>query len=402
MADKINYPEYPQKSPKKRVLFVITQSELGGAQRFLQTLTTRLDKDRYDILVAAGPTSHRTNYELLEQLEQEEIAVKRLKHLQREINPFSDIGAVFELRKIIKEFKPDTLFLLSSKAGFIGSLASKLKTQNPKLKVVYRIGGWSFNDPLPARKRRLWIILEWLSARWKDVIIVNSKHDLEQAHKLKIKPREKIVLVYNGLDVYKMDLLPKEEAQLKLYEKAARQSGKVFHAKKIIGTIANFYPPKGLKHLIETVEYFKNNDDIVFIVIGDGQERAELENLIGQKGLQKRVLLLGQVPNAHRLLSAFNIFVLPSVKEGFPWAVIEAMAAKLPVIATRVGAIPEIIENGKNGFIVEPARPEQIAGKIQELLSNNHLRQEMGIQAHQTVLFKFELDKMVEQIEKLL
>ena len=114
------------------------------------------------------------------------------------------------------------------------------------------------------------------------------------------------------------------------------------------------------------------------------------------------MFLLGQIPDAYKLLAAFDIFVSSSVKEGFPWAVIEAMAAKLPVIATRVGALPEIIDNDRNGFMVEPARPEKIAEKIQDLLNNEHLRQELGIQAHQTVLFKFSLDKMVKQIEDLL
>jgi glycosyltransferase involved in cell wall biosynthesis len=78
------------------------------------------------------------------------------------------------------------------------------------------------------------------------------------------------------------------------------------------------------------------------------------------------------------------------------------MTAKLPVIATKVGAVPEIIEDGKNGMLVEPARPEQIAIKIQELLNNDHLKQEIGIQAHQTVLFKFSLDKMIRETEDLL
>ena len=234
------------------------------------------------------------------------------------------------------------------------------------------------------------------------MIMVNNKHDLEQAERLKIRPRKEMKLIYNGLDVYRTDFLNKEEARLKLFEKASKQSGRIFNAEIIIGTIANFYPTKGLKHLIEATEHFKNKDNVVFIVIGDGQERKELELLISNYQLQHKVLLLGRIPNADKLLNAFDIFVLPSVKEGFPWVVIEAMAAKLPVVATKVGAVPEIIEDGKNGFIVEPARPEQIAGKIQDLLNNEYLQQELGIQAHQTVLFKFSLDKMIKAVEDLL
>ena len=383
---------------KKKILFIITQSEFGGAQRFLYNLISRLDRLNYEIKVAVGNTG---NNEFTQALRSINIPIRELKLLARDINPIKDIAAVFELRKLIKDFCPDTLFLVSSKTGFIGSLATVFPARI-KTRVIYRIGGWSFNDPWPIWKKWLWIILEWLSARWKDIIIVNNLYDLESANKLKIKPKEKIVLIHNGLDVYKMDILPRVEARLKLFEQTSRKLGKIFHIKNIIGTIANFYPSKGLEYLIGAAEYFKNNDEVIFLIIGDGQERTKLKTLIEQKGLQNKVILLGQIPNAYKLLGAFDIFVLSSVKEGFPWVIVEAMAAKLPVIGTRVGAIPEIIEDGKNGIIVEPAQSEKIAVKIQDLLGNDRLRQEMGIQAHQTVLFKFDSEKMIGQIEKLL
>lgn len=413
VSNGISFPEHSQTSPKKRVLFVITQSEIGGAQRFLHALITNLDKTKYEMLIAAGPaikrqgTNHRMraspqtenkeqDFELLDYLKQGGFDVKRIKNLKREINLITDLKAIFEIKKLITEFSPDILFLLSSKAGFLGSLVSKFLIRGLRFKVIYRIGGWSFNDPGPKWKRWLWVYLEHLSAKWKDVIIVNSKMDFDQANIFKIKPRDKIQLIYNGLDVYKINFMGREEARLKLFEKAARHSGRIFNAEIIIGTIANFYPSKGLEYLIETAEYFKNNN-IVFIVIGDGIEHPSLEKLITEKSLEKKVLLLGQLPDAYRFMPAFDIFILPSVKEGFPWVVIEAMAAKLPVVTTRVGAVPEIIEDSKNGMLVEPARPEQIAKKIKELINNGYLRQELGIRAHQTVLFKFSLEKMIKE-----
>lgn len=408
MTPEINYLTNPVKDSPKRVLFVITQSEIGGAQQFLHMLVSRLDKDKYNILVAAGP-NFNTKFpvsdiknDLLDLLEKEGIKTIRLKYLSRDVSPWHDLLASWELKRIIKNWEPDTIFLNSSKAGFIGSFVSKFLIHNSKLKVIYRIGGWTFNDPWPNWKKKFWIFLEKLSAKWKDIIIVNNKHDLDQAKQLRIKPKQNLVLVYNGLDVYRTEFLPKEEARLRLFKKLSRQAGKIFQTDIIVGTVANFYPAKGLIHLIEAAEHFKNKGNLTFFVLGDGQDRLILENLIEKRGLQKKVFLLGQVLNAHKLLSAFDIFVLPSVKEGFPWAVLEAMAAKLPVIATKVGAIPEMIEDGKNGFIVEPGHPEQIVSKIQELLNKGHLRQELGIQAHQTVLFKFSSEKMVQEIEALL
>lgn len=384
---------------KKRVLFVITQSEMGGAQRFLLNLLTHLDKDRYEAMVAIGNTG---NGDLFRALHAEGMPTHHLRHLVRDISIKDDLKAVTELRKLIKEYRPTTVFLNSSKAGFIGSLAARCPTKFKNIKIVYRIGGWSFNDPGTYWQKWFWKVLEWTSAKWKDVIIVNNQHDFNQAIKLRIKPRKKLALVYNGIETYKLGLMEREEAKLKLFEKAAKLSGRTFRAENIIGTIANLYPAKGLEYFIRTAYHFQNKDDLVFFVIGDGKERPELEALIKDLGLERKVFLVGQIPDAFRYLSAFDVFILSSVKEGFPFAVIEAMAAKLPIVTTRVGAISEIIEDGKNGLLVEPGDPQAMADKIKEILDNSHLQKELGIQAHQTVLFKFELDKMVKQIENLI
>lgn len=386
------------KIKRKKVLFVITQSEFGGAQRFLYNLISQLNQSVYDLKVAIGDTSDK---EFVLALKNAGIEVSELKWLTRNINPVKDLGAIFELRKLIKKFEPETVLLNSSKAGFIGSFAatfpSKIKTR-----VIYRIGGWSFNDPWPWWKKKLWLILEKKSAGWKDLIIVNNRHDLEQARRLKIGETEKILLIHNGLDPYRLNLLDKEEAKIKLFEKAAKISGQVFQATTLVGTIANFYPAKGLAYLLETASQLKDRRDLIFLVIGDGPDKKYLENLIQKKNLKNKVFLLGRLENASQYLSAFDIFLLPSVKEGFPWVVLEAMSAKLPIIATAVGAIPELIEDGQNGLLVEPAHPKQITEKIRWLLENDRLKQELGLQAHQTVLFKFPLDKMVKEIEKIL
>lgn len=362
---------------------------MGGAQRFLLNLSTHLDKNQYEAMVAIGNTG---NGDLFRALHAEGMPTHRLLHLIRDISIKEDLKAVFELRKLIKEYRPTTVFLNSSKAGFIGSLAARCPIKLKNIKIVYRIGGWSFNDPGTYWQKWSWKILEWISAKWKDVIIVNNQYDFDQAIKLRIKPRKKLALVYNGIETYKLDLFERNDARTKLK----------IQAEYVIGTVANFYPAKGLEYLVRAAYYFHENDNVVFLIIGDGQERANLESLIKELGLEKKVILAGQISDAFKYLLAFDMFVLPSIKEGFPWALIEAMAAKLPVIAARVGAVPEIIDDYKNGIMVEPKNPQAIADKIKEILDSSRLQKELGIQAHQTMLFKFELDKMVKQIEELL
>ena len=387
----------------KQVLFIVTQSEMGGAQKFLLNLTSQLNPDKYEILVAVGSDG---DGEFLKFLDKEKISHVILSNLKKNISPWHDFRAAFEIRKLIKKFQPDTLFLNSSKAGFLGSLAAvfpfKLATRNQKLVTIYRIGGWTFNDPWPKWKKCLWIFLERLSASWKDIVIVNSKKDLEQAQKLKIKPKQELVLIHNGIDVYGTEFLPAQEARLKLFEIIARHAGRIFQTKFVVGTIANFYPAKGLEHLISAVGRFRDREEIAFVVIGDGMEKESLKLKIESLKLKNKIFFTGNLPEAWQYLTAFDVFVLPSVKEGFPWTVLEAMTAKVPVIATEVGAIPEIIEDGKNGFVAKPGNPEMLAEKINILLNDDRLRQEFAIQGHQTVLFKFSLNKMMKRVEKLL
>jgi len=142
-------------------------------------------------------------------------------------------------------------------------------------------------------------------------------------------------------------------------------------------------------------------DNIKFVVIGDGQLREKLEKEIESYGLEKRVFLVGRVLNAYQYMTAFNVFVLPSVKEGFPWTILEAMSAKIPVIASNVGAMAEIIENGKNGMSVAPKKPSQISDAIKTLMEDEKLRDEITIQAHQTVIKRFNIHSMIEQYERL-
>lgn len=395
MADEINPFGRAPEGLKKRVLFVITQSEMGGAQRFLATLLPYLDETRYELLVAAGKDG---DDELMVALNSHRIPWEKLKHLRRDIMPIEDVRGVFEIRNLIERFQPQTLFLCSSKAGFVGSLAAKL-SRDVSPKVVYRIGGWTFNDPWPAWQRWLWRFLERISASWKDVIIVNNQSDLNQAQRIGIKPRNNLILIHNGLDPYRIALLPRDEARAKFMEMIPIPD-KIPELTKIVGTIANLYPSKGLEHLITAARRLP--EDTIVCIIGDGNLRPKLEELIDKYNLSHRAFLLGRVPQASQYLPGFDTFVLPSVKEGFPWSLLEAMAAKLPVVATRVGAVPEMIEDRKNGVLVDPASADQLGREIGAILGNEMAAREMGIQAHQTVLFKFSLDRMVEKIESVL
>lgn len=370
---------------KKKILFLITQSEFGGAQRFLLELATHLDTAKYESLVSSKPG------ELLDVLEDKHVTVQPLKWLRRDISPVYDLLGLWEIFRLLRRERPDVFFLLSSKAGFLGSLAGRW-ARTPR--IVYRIGGWAFNDPQSWFLRKLYLTAEKISARWKDVIIVNSRHDAAQAERLGIKPREKLVTIYNGIDPASLQFFARDEARKRL---------NVPPSEKLIGCIANFYKTKGLPVLIEVMaEIHKTHPSVKLVIIGDGRERRHIESEIAKHDLQDVVLLAEHLPEAWKYLKAFDIFVLPSLKEGFPWVLLEAMAAEIPVIATSVGAIPEIVKNDENGMLVEPGNSEALQLAISELFNNASLRDKFASHAKETVEQKFKLDRMIQEVKNLL
>ena len=382
----------------KKIIFLVTQSEMGGAQRYIYEVSKAL-AERHEILVAAG----EGDGELFDKISKSKIQnpklqlkTQKLKYLARTPNPYVLISAIAEIRRVLKEEKPDVIFLCSATAGLLGSIAGGLASRGEAKppRVIYRIGGWAFRDPRPGWKNWLIFWAEKLTARFKDLIIVNSEYDWRIAVEKKIASPEKIIKICNGLDIDSLNFLPREEARQKLSR---------FRLNSLwIGCVANFYKTKGLEYLIGALSRLSllGRLSLVTIIIGDGKQRPQLEAQIKKLGLKDKVILAGRMADAYRYLKAFDIFVLPSLKEGFPWVILEAMAAELPIVATSVGALPEIIENGKEGFLVEQKNSQALAEKIKWLMEHTQEAKVMGIEAKAKLVKKFSLQDMIESTEK--
>ncbi len=379
---------------KTRIFCVITQGEMGGAQQFVSQLARHLDPDRFAMHVVWGASSAGTLGSALPP----HVSYATARHLGRKWSIWHDTLSIFELRQLMREYRPDIVLCISSKAGFVGSLAAHLlRSALPKLKIIYRIGGWTFNDPLPAWERTFYIILEKISARWKDYIVLNNTRDLEQAHTLGIRPRRNIIRIYNGLDAY-MPFLERSQARAFLDARMPVASRSAPYD-WLVGTVANLYPTKNVAALIDAAARVGGN--VRFVVLGDGPQRSHLEHLVDHYGLADRFFLFGRVKDAWKFLTGLDVFVLPSVKEGFPWALLEAMAARIPAVATRVGAVPEMLEDGVSGILCEPGNAQQLAHGIVKLLGNDKMRQDFAIAAHQQVISKFSLRTMIDAYERL-
>lgn len=139
----------------------------------------------------------------------------------------------------------------------------------------------------------------------------------------------------------------------------------------------------------------------IVLMVGDGELRPQVEEYIGRHGLEERLRLLGQRGDIPQILAASDIFVLSSDWEGLPYTIIEAMMSGLPVVATRVGGVPELVENEVTGFIVPPKNPQALAKGLQRLLDDPELRHRMGQLGREKALREFTLDRMLRETERV-
>ncbi|MDO8500030.1 MAG: glycosyltransferase family 4 protein [bacterium] len=374
---------------KKKILYVITKSNWGGAQRYVFDLATNLPKERFDVAVAAGG-----NDELIQKLNKSGIRTISLPHLQKNINTPKELLSFYSLFKIFIKERPDIVHLNSSKIGGLGAIAARFAGVP---KIIFTAHGWAFHENRPWWQQMVIIFLSWIAALFQDKIIHLSKKDIASTLKCHIANPQKIL--YIPLGIIPPVFLEKKQAREILFQKIRRV---IDPSAILIGTIAELTKNKGLAYLVDAINKLQTTSyKLQAIIIGEGEEKENLQKQINSLGLQNLVHLAGFIPNAAEYLRALDIFVLPSVKEGLPYTILEAMNAELPIIATSVGGISDIIETQKNGIIVRPQNIAELALSITELIKNPDLRLNLGENAHKEVLEKSTLEKMLAKTQEI-
>jgi glycosyltransferase involved in cell wall biosynthesis len=344
------------KERRKKIMYIITKSNWGGAQRYVFDLATNLPKDKYEPVVASGGDG-----KLFKKLSESEVKTISIPSLERDISLIREIRVFNFLLKTFRTEMPDVIHLNSGKASGLGSLAGRIASVP---NIVQTVHGWSFNE----ERSFLWRTLVWL-ASWTATLlshktILVSKHDFEQATNMPFV-HSRTTCIQNAISEQK--LMERDEARSKLTQIQDIPKG---NSAIWLGTIAELHKNKGLEYGAQTMKNLVvTNSHLYWVVIGDGEEKRSLEQLVKKLKLQKRVFLLGQIEDAAKYLKAFDLFMLPSVKEGLPYVLLEARAAGIPIVSTNVGGIPEVVRD-TSGIIVPPKNPEKLAEAIEILLSN--------------------------------
>lgn len=368
-----------------KVLYIITKSNYGGAQRYVCDLATTFSGDpAYAVAVAFGGTGARgaTTGDLETRLTEAGIRTIRITHFMRDVSVSEDVRAFFELVRLIRAERPDVIHVTSSKAGALGALAGRI-TRVPR--IIFTSHGLVFDESWrPAWQRALLYVGTWCTMMLAHATIQISIATHARAQHMPFL-KSRVHLVYNGIPT--PAFTSKATARSTLIQD--RVPDGVW-----IGTIAELHPNKNLTMLVDAVALLvREGLDVHAWLIGDGEERTALEVRVRTLGLEHRVHCTGYIPDASRLLPAFDIFALPSAKEGLPYVLLEAGHASLPVVASNISGNNDIVEHEKSGLLV-PNDVERLADALGTLVRNQTTREQYGTALKLRVTKLFSLTQM--------
>lgn len=363
---------------KTKIIYLVTKDDIGGAQKYVSDLAGHLDRERFDIKIITGG---KAGARLLS---------NSFWPLLLFINDWLALGELF---LIFRRECPAIVHLNSSKAGVIGAVAAKLAGVP---KIVFTAHGWVFNPDnyLGFFRRWLYIIFHKAAALFQDAIINVSEYDRQLAIKYGIASTRKLITIHNGLDWENLKFLDR---------KTARKAINALSSNKIddgiwIGSIGRLVTEKSYEDFIEAAALVKN-PTVRFLIIGDGFLKEKLTAKIKRLGLENKFYLINQMAPAAPYLKAMDIFLLSSIKEGLPYTLLEAMAAELPVIVTRVGGMPEIVTG--HGLVMPPREPEELARAINYLLNHPEEAKKTAKAANDFLKTNLSIEKMLASTLKI-
>jgi glycosyltransferase involved in cell wall biosynthesis len=353
-----------------KVAYVITRADdLGGAQIHVRDLATRLRRDGHEAAVVGG-----TGGILSEQLREREVPFFEIPALTRDSHGMSDLRALAQLRAALAEFEPQVVSGHSSKAGILARLAAR----SLGVPALFTAHGWAFTDGVPALQR--------FGARWIErgastlaqLIILVSEYDRRIAISSSVGGADRLRVIHNGMP----DVSLGERARPDL-------------APPRIVMIGRFAEQKDHGTLFRALAQLRESDWSLDLV-GDGPLREGAQALVLELGLEDRVSFLGMRTDVSSLLARAQIYVLSSRWEGLPRSIIEAMRAGLPVVASDVGGVAELVEDGSTGCLVARGDVDGLAARLGELLGSSELRLLLGKQGRMRYESEFTFERMYE------
>jgi glycosyltransferase involved in cell wall biosynthesis len=368
---------------KIKVVHVVTRMNTGGVAVLISELITGMDSEGFDVDLITGSCSvGEEDYLQARGLDLRQISIPSM---QRSLRPFQDLRALVSIIKELKRLRPDIVHTHTSKAGLLGRVAARIAT--PNAKVVHTFHGHLLHGYFSKPATLFITLTERALARISDILISMGNEVKANLLDASIGKPHQFQVAFPGVKEKKPN---SNNFQATKFREA--------HSRNVIFTfVGRLSPIKRCDRIIETAIQIKNVSPAPhFLIIGDGELRDTLET----QGCNLPITFLGWESHTEDWLAISDAGILLSDNEAVPLAMIEAGLAGLPVIATNVGSMGDVVENKINGYLVEP-NIDEIASRVVEISKSVELRKELGARGKERARQRFSVEAMIKRHEEI-
>jgi glycosyltransferase involved in cell wall biosynthesis len=384
MKSKDKKPE-TRSSRKYNIVFIIDGLGMGGAERLMTPILKNLDKDYFEPRVCV--LQIKDGNPIADDIRALGIPVDLI------LTPYlRDITALPRLCGYLKNVKADLVHAQLEISDIVGNIAAKL-LRLPSVSTVHTMPAQNMK-----LKSKIHQSAELFALRFFCNIVVPVSGEAQKFY-LNISniPPEKFLTIYNGIDLSLFENLDYQKERIK-----TRREFNIPNNAKLLVTVAVLRELKGIQFMIRAMpSILSNYPEVYYLVIGNGNYREALEQEVDKTGVRHRVIFAGQRNDIPQLLAASDLFILPTLTEALPTVLAEAMAARLPIIASAVGGVPEMVIDGENGLLLPSGDSETLASACLLMMADEERRKAMGERGWQVVTEKFNIHVQVDRLKNL-
>lgn len=373
---------------------MIARLNMGGPALHVAYLSAGLAERGYETTLVAGSLA-RGEGSMAYVAEELGVRVVKLDALSREISPLRDAASVLRLARLIREQRPQILHTHTAKAGTVGRLAALLAGDARPPIVVHTFHGHVLHGYFGPLKSRAFRLLERLLARVTTRLIAVSPQVRDDLVSLGVAPAEKFTVVRLGVELG-------ERVRTEVAGGEARARLGIAPDRFVVGWVGRMTGVKRTDDVLESLARLRERGvDAVLLMVGDGPDRDAVERRASLLGIVRHCYFLGYQEDVSGWYQAFDAMILPSANEGTPVVVIEALAAGCPVVATSVGGVPDVVQEGVDGFLVPAGDVEQLAERLARLAGDPELRSRMGEAGRESIPARYAVERLVGDVDEL-
>jgi glycosyltransferase involved in cell wall biosynthesis len=368
---------------------------MGGPALHVSYLSAGLRDRGYETILVAGSVG-QGEQSMSYVAEELGVPVVTIPHLHREISPVRDLLATMRLARIIRAERPAILHTHTAKAGAVGRVAALLAGRHRPPIIVHTFHGHVLRGYFGRFWTGVFRLLERWLARITDALVAVSPEVRDELVAFGVAPASKFRVIRLGIELD--ERLSRDGAA----RAETRRVMGIGDERFVVGWIGRMTAVKRTDVVLRSVRRLRDDGvDAVLCMVGDGPDRRSVEDLAGELGVMRDSLFPGYQEDVGPFFAAFDVFVLPSGNEGTPVTAIEALASGCPVVATRVGGVPDVVTDGADGFLVEPGDVEALAARLAQLAGDRDLRTRMGAAGRERMLSRYAVDRLIDDIDRL-